>query len=334
MKSERAARWLVLGVLVGVALIPMVSNLLWKRGVVEVLAVLPEKGGWLPDNLYAQVGEPLHLRIASGDVVHSFALGRSDFTPVDIHPGRPVDVSLLFDQPGTHTFYCTRWCGADHWRMRGTITVTGDGLVNETEPDPPLYQQLGIDLDAPHQPTPLNWTANPSANRGKSQNAYIPPQFLTRDFYHANSPIQVWGAMRSDAAYYELTDTQLWDLVAWVWQENTSPEMITQGQALYQRDCAACHGVEGRGDGVFGHHPDELAWMETGDLKGHSVEAPTNFREAGQMVGSSPARLQGMIIRGGMGTGMPSWGLIYTEEQTWALADYLWTFIFQYDNQE
>jgi len=47
------------------------------------------------------------------------------------------------------------------------------------------------------------------------------------------------------------------------------------------------------------------------------------------MLTASPALLQGKIIRGGMGTGMPSWGLIYTEEQTWNLVDYLWTFQFQ-----
>jgi hypothetical protein len=40
------------------------------------------------------------------------------------------------------------------------------------------------------------------------------------------------------------------------------------------------------------------------------------------MLGASPALLQGKIIRGGMGTGMPYWGPIFTEAQTWALVDY------------
>jgi mono/diheme cytochrome c family protein len=60
------------------------------------------------------------------------------------------------------------------------------------------------------------------------------------------------------------------------------------------------------------------------------MEAPTNFQDQGHMLSASPALLQGKIIRGGMGTGMPSWGLIYTEAQTWAIVDYLWTFIFIY----
>jgi hypothetical protein len=29
-----------------------------------------------------------------------------------------------------------------------------------------------------------------------------------------------------------------------------------------------------------------------------------------------------------MGTSMPSFGSIFTPEETWALVDYLWTFVF------
>jgi len=38
--------------------------------------------------------------------------------------------------------------------------------------------------------------------------------------------------------------------------------------------------------------------------------------------------LQGKIIRGGMGTGMPSWGPIFTDDQTWQIIAYLWTYQF------
>ncbi len=30
-----------------------------------------------------------------------------------------------------------------------------------------------------------------------------------------------------------------------------------------------------------------------------------------------------------MGTGMPYWGPIFTEPETWALVDYLWSFQFR-----
>jgi len=48
------------------------------------------------------------------------------------------------------------------------------------------------------------------------------------------------------------------------------------------------------------------------------------------MLGASPALLQGKILRGGMGTGMPMWGSIFTEEQIWDLIAYLYSFQFNY----
>ena len=47
------------------------------------------------------------------------------------------------------------------------------------------------------------------------------------------------------------------------------------------------------------------------------------------MLGANSAILQGKIVRGGMGTGMPYWGPIFTEAQTWVLIGYLWTFQFE-----
>jgi mono/diheme cytochrome c family protein len=51
------------------------------------------------------------------------------------------------------------------------------------------------------------------------------------------------------------------------------------------------------------------------------------------MLSASPAHLQGKIIRGGMGTGMPYWGPILTEDQTWALVAYLLTFQFEMERK-
>ena len=127
---ERLARVVVLGLLLVVGLLAFGG--MWfdesARGdVIELRGKLPEDGGWAPETLRARVGEPLRLRITSDDVVHSFAIGQSDFTPVDVMPGEWTDVELIFDRPGRYVFYCTRWCGENHWRMRGTIEVSGPG---------------------------------------------------------------------------------------------------------------------------------------------------------------------------------------------------------------
>ncbi len=330
MKAEPHARLLVFFLALSAGLAALGFRFLGSPGVVEVHAAMPDNGGWLTSNINAQVGEPLHLRLVSDDVVHSFALGQSDFEPVDVLPGKPTDVTLTFDEPGIYTFYCTRWCGADHWRMRGTISVVGDEPVSTEHPAPPLYLQLGIDLDAPHENRRLDIEGQPSAQNGAALGLTLPPESLTLDYYQSHSPYQTWNDLRAVSSLSNLSNSQVWDLAAWVWQQNTSPTKLAEGGALYQRDCAACHGVAGGGDGVFALNTHLPTGEEPGlrEVEGHSVEAPTNFKDANHMLFASPARLQGKIVRGGMGTGMPSWGLIYTEEQTWALVDYLWTFIF------
>jgi mono/diheme cytochrome c family protein len=59
---------------------------------------------------------------------------------------------------------------------------------------------------------------------------------------------------------------------------------------------------------------------------GHATVSPAAFNDPSSMLGASPALLHGKVIRGGMGTGMPYWGPIFSEDQAWAVVDYLWTF--------
>ena len=63
------------------------------------------------------------MRLISDDVVHGFAIGQTTSPAIDLPPGQVVESTLTFEQPGTYTFYCTRWCGPNHWRMRGVIEV-------------------------------------------------------------------------------------------------------------------------------------------------------------------------------------------------------------------
>jgi mono/diheme cytochrome c family protein len=63
---------------------------------------------------------------------------------------------------------------------------------------------------------------------------------------------------------------------------------------------------------------------------GGSAAGPVDFTDPHRALATSPVIQEGKIVRGGMGTGMPYWGPIFTEEQVWALVDYLWTFQFDY----
>jgi mono/diheme cytochrome c family protein len=61
-----------------------------------------------------------------------------------------------------------------------------------------------------------------------------------------------------------------------------------------------------------------------------SMQAPVDFTDSKRMLGASPALLQGKVLRGGMGTDMPMWGSIFTEQQIWDLIAHLCSFQFEY----
>ena len=294
-----------------------------------VHASMADIGGWSPNVIQAEVGQPLHLRLTSDDVVHGFGVGQMDMNAVDIEPGKVTEVTLTFDRPGTYTFFCTRWCGVNHWRMRGTIEVSGSGTNEETAPDIPLYVTLGIDIDAPHD-APVIPKAQPSASRGEKLAASLEiSKWSNPELYRSSSPYMVFEAPPSTS----LSDSEKWDAVAYIWQSNTTPEALSNGRELYAQNCAACHGETGGGDGVFA---DDLAAAGEASMQSMNgdmdmaLQTPADFSNAPRMLGASPALLEGKILRGGMGTGMPMWGSIFTESQIQDLIAYLYSFQFEY----
>lgn len=327
MKAENFARFLVLIVIVGSAL-GVIASRLYNPGItIELHGNMPEAGGWNPDVLHAQVGEPLHLRLTADDVVHGFRIGQSDHPAVDIEPGKMTDLTLTFDEPGTYTFYCTRWCGLNHWRMRGTIEVSGKG-ADEIQPvSQPLFVSLDIDIDAPHPATVV-----PSIRPGLSDNAMmfeLAEDYLDQNYYRSHSPDQVYRELRADNAYNTASDADIWAQVVRIWRTHTTQAGLAEGADIYAANCAACHGEAGAGDGVFAKEvQSQFGKLMTG--MEHASGLPTDFTDAHNILGASPALLQGKIVRGGMGTGMPSWGSIFTDQQTWNLVAYLYTFHFDY----
>jgi mono/diheme cytochrome c family protein/plastocyanin len=330
-RMERLARSLAVLLLIG---FPLAIVLVAPKGApstgkaVEIHAKMPEQGGWSVANLTATAGQPLHLRLVSDDVVHGFKIGQSDEAAIDLLPGKSVETTLTFDRPGKYTYYCTRWCGPNHWRMRGTIDVlpaAGSATQSAVKEAPPLYVSLGLDIDAPH-PAQVTPQTRPSARRGAALNFDLPQAYRSQTFYRTHSPAEAWEILRNDPATQTLDDQQTWDLVALIWSSNMSRRALEAGRALYAQNCAACHGENGAGDGVFAA---ELASKNAGvhpeiSADSHNLKAPADFTDPSNMLGASPALLNGKIVRGGMGTGMPYWGPIFSEDQIWALVDALY----------
>lgn len=335
---ERLARLLVTVLISGVILVPLAIRF-WPQNVIDMHGQIAENGGWSPASIQAQVGVPLRLHLTSDDVTHGFAVGQMDMQPVDVVPGKPTELILTFDKPGTYTFYCTRWCGLNHWRMRGTIEVSGPATASPQPVSPPLYVKLGLDIDAPH-PAPLIPAAQPSALRGKlvaallSRN-YLAGTYLKIDYYRTHSPSQAFSDLRADAGLQSMSDDQIWDLVALIWQSNLTPFELAQGRQLYAQNCAACHGEDMSGNGVFAERlaaSGQRSSQDTGDTQGMQAKKPANLADATSMLGASPALFEGKIMRGGMGTGMPMWGSIFTDEEIKSLVGYLYTCMFDYSH--
>jgi plastocyanin len=291
-------------------------------------ARMAENGGWSPEVIRAEAGKPLHLRLTSDDVVHGFAVGQMDMEPADIEPGKVTDVTLTFEKPGIYTFFCTRWCGVNHWRMRGTIEVSGP--VMSAEPaSVPLYVTLDLDLDAKRE-IPEIPSRRPSAINGQELAAALDlSEFTNADSLRAISPYEVFTSLTSTG----LSDAEKWDVVSYIWQSSTTPEGLANGRELYTQNCAACHGENGAGDGVFADdlaRAGEASMQSMSGMSDMSMQTPVDFTDSRRMLGAPAALLQGKILRGGMGTGMPMWGSIFTEEQIWDLVSYLYSFQFEY----
>lgn len=333
MKKEIIARLLTIGFVLLAVAIPVGGYLISNRpDRIELHARMPENGSWSLDTIQAKVGQPLTLHITSDDVVHGFAIGRSDQTNLEIIPGTFTDTTLTFDRPGKYTFYCTRWCGRNHWRMRGTIEVTGSGTPLAVDPQP-LFVKLGLDIDNPQmaEVTPAN---RASAERGAQFSSVLPVYVLDRNFYLSTSPAKLWLQLRAERSLTGLSDDDVWDAVAWVWQQQTTPVALADGKKIYATNCTACHGESGKGDGVMvrglpvwspGSHTSggEMTKSATGE----GLFSPPDFTDPKHLFGASPALLEGKILRGGMGTGMPYWGPIFTPTQVDALVAYLYTFV-------
>ena len=294
-------------------------------------ARMPENGGWSIETISAQVNQPIHIRFTSDDVIHGFAIGKSDQPVVEnIVPGEFTEASFTFSQPGKYTFYCTRWCGPNHWRMRGSIEVTGPGAAVPPEPQP-LFIKLGLDLDS-NQPAEVTPSQPRSIENGARYASLLPPIYTTSETYQENSPEQVWKLLRNEPSLLTLNDNDLWDVVYWLWIQQTSAQNLNIGKELFSSNCAACHGETGKGDGVIARDwPKQLPQKPDdqnadGTVSTTRLVRPPDLSIPKTLLGASPALLEGKIIRGGNGTGMPYWGPIFTLEQINDLVSYIYTF--------
>lgn len=79
------------------------------------------------------------------------------------------------------------------------------------------------------------------------------------------------------------------------------PEVLEEGQELFTRNCAACHGPDG--GGVIGPNLTDDAWIHGGTI----------------------AEIHAVVVEGVLAKGMPAWGRQLTPDQVNAAVAYVWS---------
>ncbi len=74
------------------------------------------------NDLHVPAGEPVRINMVSQDVVHALYLPALRMQ-MDAIPGRTTELWFNANQPGTYHLYCSEYCGTDHSRMGGTLTI-------------------------------------------------------------------------------------------------------------------------------------------------------------------------------------------------------------------
>ncbi len=110
-----------------------------------------------------------------------------------------------------------------------------------------------------------------------------------------------------------LSDSQRWDVVAYSFSLSSSTALVQEGADLYQEHCASCHGTEGKGDGA---------------LAASLSKSPTNLTDLAFAASKSGFDLYSSIVLG-MPPAMPAFGDKLTEEQRWAIVEYLQSLTFR-----
>lgn len=91
--------------------------------------------------IQVKLGETIVLRLASADVLHTFAIPALEIGPIDVPAGEVREIKFTVNKPDTLLFLCWQVCSPNHGKLNGKIVVLGpDGKPAEqtTEQEPNL----------------------------------------------------------------------------------------------------------------------------------------------------------------------------------------------------
>lgn len=133
--------------------------------------------------------------------------------------------------------------------------------------------------------------------------------FRDLDYMRGESPASFYAVVtegRGEMPSFResMTSDDRWDAVFYVWSFSTSPQNLALGGEIYAGNCTACHGADGTGL--------VLGAADFTDLRLVGDQAPRDFY---------------LAVTQGIGS-MPAWQGRLSQDERWAVIDYLWTFAY------
>ncbi len=89
---------------------------------VRVVSVTAKKFEFTPSTIIVKQGEPVRLEVTSQDVEHGLQI--KDFgIEKPLPPKETVEFEFTPEDPGSHHFHCSVYCGKGHDQMHGELIV-------------------------------------------------------------------------------------------------------------------------------------------------------------------------------------------------------------------
>lgn len=129
-----------------------------------------------------------------------------------------------------------------------------------------------------------------------------------------------------------LSDAERWHVIFHEWAFATTPREVARGKQLYESravdvggrvlTCASCHGVNGDGRGPQGAELSSKLWTWARGM------GPGIFTDFNLMAQRKPTEMFQAIVDGH--GEMPAYRDKLTEDEMWALVNYIFTFMYDY----
>jgi len=155
------------------------------------------------------------------------------------------------------------------------------------------------------------YVANCAGCHGEDGSGAMPAarNFRDLDYMRGETPAYFYTAVtegRGEMPAFKdkLSSDERWDAVFYVWRLSTTTQTLATGEQVFEKNCAACHGEDGSGK-----------LLGSADF--------TNQRQMDQL---APRDLY-LTVTQGRGS-MPSWQSRLSQDERWAVIDYLRTFTY------